>query len=97
MPWAMPGRLRGNPFIANGQPGFLFVATRMAMSMLQVVATLPSPGADPRRTRGARRGELAVPVGTLSGGGAAWWFGRRAQRRLAERGSELLDTLRVVA
>ncbi|HWN32497.1 MAG TPA: hypothetical protein VNP03_07125 [Pseudonocardia sp.] len=37
---------------------------------------------------------LAVPVGVVSGVGTAWWWGRRAYRRLAEQGPELLAALR---
>jgi ABC-2 type transport system permease protein len=96
MPWAMPIKLRGNPFIGYGQPGFLFIATRMAMSMLQVAAALPPLLVLTLGGLGALAGAnwLAVSVGTLSGIGAAWWLGRRAQRRLAERGPELLTVLR---
>jgi ABC-2 type transport system permease protein len=40
---------------------------------------------------------LAIPTGIACGIGAAWWWGRRAFRRLELRGPELLAAVRVPA
>ncbi|HEX4362739.1 MAG TPA: hypothetical protein VH141_34735 [Pseudonocardia sp.] len=96
-PAPMPNQRRGNPFTASGQVGgFGLAMTRIGLSPLQLAAALPPPvllvlgvAADlPVATW------LAVPVGVASGVTTAWWRGRSAHRRLAERGPELLAALR---
>jgi ABC-2 type transport system permease protein len=98
-PSAMPAAKQGNPFTGNGQPGFALALTRMAMSLLQVPAVIPPVLVLVLGASGVLAGAdwLAVPVGVLSGIGTAWWLGRLAHRRLAERGPELLAAVRVPA
>jgi ABC-2 type transport system permease protein len=96
-PAPLPTQRQGNPFAASTRLGGFGVAmSRVALSLLQLAAALPvlvllavGEIADlPVVTW------LAVPVGVASGVGTAWWWGRRAHRRLADRGPELLAALR---
>ena len=96
-PAAMPVQRGGNPFAASGQlSGFGLAMRRLAMSLLQLAAALPPlvPLAIGALADLPAVTWLAVPVGVLSGLGTAWWWGRLAYRRLAERGPELLAALR---
>lgn len=55
----------------------------MAIGLLLAAATLPALS------------WLGIPLGVAVGVGTAWWWGAITQRRLADRGPELLATLRV--
>jgi ABC-2 type transport system permease protein len=97
-PSAMPTGKQGNPLTGTGQFGFGLVFTRLAMSLLQVLAVIPPVLVLVLGGSGVLAvAWLAVGVGVLSGIGAAWWLGRLAYQRLAERGPELLAAVRVPA
>jgi ABC-2 type transport system permease protein len=98
-PSAMPTGKQSNPFTGNGQLGFGLALARMAMALLQVLAVIPPVLVLALGALGVLAGAtwLAVGVGVLSGIGAAWWMGRLAYQRLAERGPELLAAVRVPA
>jgi ABC-2 type transport system permease protein len=98
-PSAMPSGKQGNPFTGTGQLGFGLALTRMAMSLLQVLAVIPPVLVLALGALGVLPAAawLAVGAGVLSGIGAAWWLGRLASQRLAERGPELLAAVRVPA
>ncbi|MDT7685238.1 MAG: type transport system permease protein, partial [Pseudonocardiales bacterium] len=97
-PSAMPTGKQGNPLTGTGQFGFGLVLTRLAMSLLQVLAVIPPVLVLVLGGSGVLAvAWLAVGVGVLSGIGAAWWLGRLAYQRLAERGPELLAAVRVPA
>ncbi|MDT7566410.1 MAG: type transport system permease protein [Pseudonocardiales bacterium] len=97
-PSAMPTGKQANPLTGTGQFGFGLVFTRLAMSLLQVLAVIPPVLVLVLGGSGVLAvAWLAVGVGVLSGIGAAWWLGRLAYQRLAERGPELLAAVRVPA
>lgn len=91
--YPMPDQRRSSsPWAANGRPGCARVLLLLAMTLLLGVAVLPvlavlivGSATDSRALMWA-----GVPLGTVIGIVLAWWWGRLAQRRLAQRGPELL-------
>lgn len=99
-PYAMPTGKGRNPLGARTSGGGLAaVLRRMLLMLVQLAVAVPvvillvigSTGLLPAATW------IAVPVGVACGIGAAWWWGRRAYRKLELRGPEVLAALRVPA
>jgi ABC-2 type transport system permease protein len=96
-PFPMPAGRNRNPFAANGSYGFANLGVRLGITVMQLAAAVPplvlmvlgATGVLPAAAW------VAVPVGVACGATAAWWWGRAAYRRLAERGPELLTAVRV--
>lgn len=89
-----------NPFTSSGSgSGLAAVMRRLLLTLVQMAAAVPvvvllvlgSTGLVPAASW------VAVPVGIACGIAAAWWWGRRAYRRLELSGPELLAAVRVPA
>ncbi|MBP2474132.1 ABC-2 type transport system permease protein [Crossiella equi] len=94
-PFPLPAQ-RGNPFGGTGNPGCAKVLLQLGIGLLLFVAALP-PGL--LLLAGYVNGSvaltwLAVPAGIGSGALCAWWWGLLAIRRVADRGPELLLSVR---
>jgi ABC-2 type transport system permease protein len=99
-PYPASSRKGRSPFGSGHSGGGLSaVMRRLVLMLVQLAAAIPvvvllvlgATGLVPAATW------LAVPVGIVCGVGAAWWWGRRAYRRLELRGPELLAAVRVPA
>lgn len=94
--YAMPDpRNNASPFSSGGRPGCTRMLLMLALMVLLVLGALPVVAivvagvvADLSVLRW-----LGVPVGVLTGAVLAWWWGRLAWRRLADRAPELLATV----
>jgi hypothetical protein len=88
---------RLNPYDASDDPTTAGVLAGRGDLMLLLAALAATPGAlvvlasDLRRQPAVEA--LAVLLGVATGALLTWWGGRRAARRLAERGAEMMDLL----
>ena len=99
--WAfpMPVQRGGNPFNSGNRPGCTRGLVRLLSIFFLVVIALPSLAlliVGQVESLPLVRW-LAVPVGVLTGAVTAWWLGRIAQRRLLDRGPELLAQVKATA
>ncbi|WP_370935256.1 hypothetical protein [Amycolatopsis sp. cg13] len=88
-------RRSGSPWSSGGRPGCARGAMMLATTLLIVLGALPVVAL-------CVAGKLAdlpvlqwlgIPVGIATGVALAWWWGSLAQKRLVERGPELLATV----
>ncbi|AHH95016.1 hypothetical protein [Kutzneria albida] len=98
-PYPMPAQRGGNPFAAGGRPGCSRALLQLGTTLLQFVCAIPAVALLLIGQFDALPvlNWLAVPVGLACGLLAAWWGGRIAYQRLAERGPELLGAVRAPA
>jgi ABC-2 type transport system permease protein len=98
-PFPVPAGRNRNPFVGTGSYGFAHIGVRLAITMAQLVVAVPALALVALGATGVLPAAtwLAVPVGIACGVATAWWWGRIAYRRLAERGPELLAAVRVPA
>jgi ABC-2 type transport system permease protein len=88
-------RRNSSPWASGGRPGCARALLMLAMTLLLAVAALPVVAVlvAGSVTDSAVLRWAGVPVGIAMGIVLAWWWGRLAQRRLAQRGPELLATV----
>ncbi|MER6878416.1 hypothetical protein ABT279_50575, partial [Amycolatopsis sp. NPDC000673] len=88
-------RRSGSPWSSGGRPGCARAALMLATTLLIVLGALPVVAL-------CVAGKLAdlpvlqwlgIPAGIATGVALAWWWGSLAQKRLVERGPELLATV----
>jgi ABC-2 type transport system permease protein len=77
-----------SPFSSGGRPGCSRVLLQLSTLLLLLAGALPVVAIELLGLTWA-----GVPVGAGMGVLLAWWWGRIAQRRLTERGPELLATV----
>jgi ABC-2 type transport system permease protein len=92
--WAfpMPVQRGGNPFNSGNRPGCTRGLVRLLSMVFLLVIALPSLALliVGQVEKLPVLSWLAVPAGVLTGAVTAWWLGRLAERRLLDRGPELL-------
>jgi ABC-2 type transport system permease protein len=87
--YPMPDQ-RANPFAAGGNPGLVRVLKQVGIVLLLGLLALPVGAVVALGSVVPVLRWLALPLGVGVGVLCWWWFGRLAQRRLSERGPELL-------